>query len=160
MHVAGIEPTFASWRSEARALLARGVEPEHVVWHETSGAQASLLPVDDPVTTAIVPGADDGGAAPFTVPRAFVSLASAVACHADSGRWDALYRILFRLTHGEPSLLAVVTDPDVYRVTAMERAVRRAVHKMHAFVRFRAVESSGVDGRSYVAWFEPAHNVV
>ncbi len=159
MHIVGIEPTFASWRAEARVLLSRGVLPEHVVWHEESGAQASLLAVHSGEDICWSSDADNTSARAFTVPRAFVSLAGAVACHADPGRWDALYRILFRLTRGEPSLLEVATDPDVYRVTAMERAIKRAVHKMHAFVRFRAVESE--DGAlSYVAWFEPVHNVV
>jgi len=102
-----------------------------------------------------------GTAAPATtVPRAFLEIARSVSCHADAGRWDALYRVLYRLMHGEPSLLEVVTDPDVYRVTAMHRAVQRAVHKMHAFVRFRAVESEESSARAYVAWFEPVHNVV
>jgi uncharacterized protein YecE (DUF72 family) len=43
----------------------------------------------------------------------------------------------------------------------MARAVKRAAHKMKAFVRFRAVSDAGTtDGRIYVAWFEPAHLVV
>src|SRR5206468_6042215 len=35
--------------------------------------------------------------------------------------------------------------------------VAKAVHKMHAFVRFRLVE--GVEPETYVAWFVPAHHV-
>ena len=38
----------------------------------------------------------------------------------------------------------------------MHRSVRRASHKMKAFVRFRLVE--GTD--AYVAWFEPSHDIV
>ena len=153
MYTVAIEPTLESWRAEARALVFRDVPPAMVAWHEASGVQESLLPIDATADTI-------GRGESFTVPRAFLELAGAVACHADTGRWDALYRILYRLTHGEPSLLEVATDPDVYRVNAMQRAVGRAVHKMHAFVRFRAVESEGADGRNYVAWFEPVHHVV
>ncbi len=66
--------------------------------------------------------------------------------------------MLFRLTHGEPSLLDVVTDPDVHRLVAMNKDMRRDVHKMHASVRFRAV---GADGdTAYIAWFEPRHYIV
>lgn len=37
--------------------------------------------------------------------------------------------------------------------------MRRAIHKMHAFVQFREVESDG-DRRAFMAWFEPDHPVV
>jgi probable DNA metabolism protein len=95
------------------------------------------------------------------VPRAFLQLAAAVACHRDAQRWEDLYRVLWRLTHGEPSLLDVVTDPDVHRLVTMERAVRRAAHKMKAFVRFRMVTPDDPDAPPrYVAWFEPAQHVV
>lgn len=60
---------------------------------------------------------------------------------------------------GEPHLLEVAVDPDVHRLLAMEKAVRREIHKMHAFVRFREVADG--DGEAHwVAWFEPAHPVV
>jgi probable DNA metabolism protein len=95
------------------------------------------------------------------VPREFLRLASAVACHRAPSRWDDLYRVLWRLTHGEPSLLEVSTDADVHRLATMERAVRRASHKMKAFVRFRAVsDPDACDATRYVAWFEPAEDVV
>ena len=94
------------------------------------------------------------------VSRDFMRLAHTVACHRDPCRWSDLYRVLWRLTHGEPQLLDVVTDPDVYRLMAMERAVRRAAHKMKAFVRFRAVRTAGSEEERYVAWFEPPHHVV
>ena len=95
------------------------------------------------------------------VPRDFLLLASAVSCHRDPGRWNDLYRVLWRLTHGEPNLLEVATDPDVHRLCTMQRAVRRAAHKMKAFVRFRIVPSDEAGDHSrYVAWFEPAHDVV
>jgi DNA polymerase len=45
-------------------------------------------------------------------------------------------------------------DPLVRRLDEMAKAVRRDIHKMRAFVRFREL-----DGR-YVAWFEPDHHIV
>jgi uncharacterized protein YecE (DUF72 family) len=66
------------------------------------------------------------------------------------------------MAHGERELLEVVTDPDVHRALMLDKAVRRAAHKMKAFVRFRRVHERGADAASdrYVAWFEPAHRVV
>jgi DNA polymerase len=91
------------------------------------------------------------------VPRRFFELAEAAACHRDPARWALLYRILWRVTHGEPRLLEVAVDADVHRLLGYEKAVRRASHKMKAFVRFRAVEDDA--GTCYVAWFEPEHRV-
>ena len=176
-HVALIEPTFESWRVRARDLLVQNVCPQHVVWRGSTSWQTQLG--YDRVTPRNVReerDADTGALFPLSqpkreirgVPSSFVKLAESVACHADDARWDALYRVLWRVTHGEPSLLDVVTDPDVHRLVTMDRAVRRAVHKMHAFVRFRAVEApadgdnaaSGSSQTTYIAWFEPAHPVV
>jgi DNA polymerase len=69
-----------------------------------------------------------------------------------------MYRILWRLTHGEPSLLRVVVDDDVHRFFAMKRAVARDIHKMHAFVRFKRLAGNGDE--HYVAWFRPKHFIV
>ena len=56
-------------------------------------------------------------------------------------------------------MLAIAVDPDVHLLTQMEKAVRRDVHKMRAFVRFRTVTAE--DGETcYVAWFEPEHHIV
>jgi probable DNA metabolism protein len=147
-----IDPTFAAWRRAARGALMQGVEPREVQWREAQDAQAAL---------GLSREAGEGEALPsaaFRVPRRFVELGEAAACHADPERWGLLYRLLWRQTHGEPRLMEVASDPDVHRLLRMEKAVRREVHKMHAFVRFRTVEHEG--GAHYVAWFEPEHHVV
>ncbi len=158
---------FAGWRSAARALLIAECEPACVVWRPVESGQWSLLPlahVGDAEPNGLAGPRDPASVAaaaptgPPRVPRDFLTLAAAVACHRDGSRWDTLYRVLWRLTHGEPALLDVLTDPDVHRLEAMRRAVKRAVHKMHAFVRFRSVHTER--GPEYVAWFEPAHDVV
>lgn len=150
------EPTFAEWRAAARRLLDDGVAPESVLWQSDDGEQAGL----DGLGTDAPASADDAAPSPrFRVPRRFFELAEAAACHADAERWALLYRVLWRLTHGEPHLLEVAVDTDVHRLLRLEKAVRREVHKMHAFVRFRAVTGEHGEAR-YVAWFEPAHPVV
>ncbi len=145
-------PTFAGWQRAARRALARGIAPEAVAWEELGDDQPSLGIFGEE--------ADDSGVdvSAFRVPRSFVALAESVACHRDPRRWGLLYRALWRLTHGEPRLLDLAVDPDVHALEAMEKAVRREVHKMRAFVRFRAVAHEGAEW--HVAWFEPEHHIV
>lgn len=140
---------FDAWRVEARRLLAAEIAPEQAEWH-VAGEGRGLF------GTEAVP--DGEGAATARVPRRFVELAALVIRHRDPERFALLYRALWRLAHGEPSLLAVPTDPDARRLEAMEKSVRRDAHKMHAFLRFRAVPTP--DGERHVAWFEPEHHIL
>lgn len=155
MRRVAFEPSFAGWREAARGLLEAEVEPRETVWEPRGGEQGSLAGLWE-----AAPAGSPAAAAPsrFRVPRAFVGVAEAAACHRDTDRWDLLYRVLWRLTHGEPKLMEIAVDPDVHRLLRMEKAVRREVHKVHAFVRFRAVDHEGEP--HYVAWFEPAHPVL
>jgi len=50
-------------------------------------------------------------------------------------------------------------DPVVRRLNDLAKAVRRDIHKMHAFVRFREIDTPGEAGR-LVAFFEPEHHIV
>jgi DNA polymerase len=69
---------------------------------------------------------------------------------------------LWRITHGgERRLLRHATDPEVRQVGQWSRAVRRDIHKMHAFVRFRLVGTNELNGREqFVAWFEPEYQTM
>ena len=142
------ETDFAGWRDAARALRSNAVAPEQAVWRvgESGGLFDGAPPPAD--------------GAPFSTPRAFVELARDVILHRDPARFDLLYRLLWRLRE-EPHLLSVVTDREVAQALRMQRQVRDAEHKMHAFLRFRRVDDPA-DGEpeTYVAWFEPAHHVV
>ena len=143
-------PSFSEWQKFARQALAGDVEPGSVVWEELHGGQPALGMFDEPVEPA--------PASAFRVPRAFVELARRVACHRNPERWALLYRTLWRLTHGEPHLLEIAVDPDVHLLQRMDKAIRRDVHKMRAFVRFREVSHGGAAW--FVAWFEPGHHIV
>jgi DNA polymerase len=149
---AAIEPKFESWRERARALLQAEIAPEEVFWNDGS---VELLPslsgrLEDP----------QPGRTPhrFVVPKDFLSLAETVAYHRAGDKWALLYRVLFRLTHGKPQLLELIVDDDVHRLYEMEKSVRRDIHKMHAFVRFRRVE--GEDGEEFIAFHRPDHFIV
>ena len=104
----------------------------------------------------VAPPLHGGGETPFTVPAAFVDLAKTVILHRSPERLALLYRILYRF-EAQPKLLANPADADVAKAREMARNVGRAIHKMHAFVRFRLIED--VTPETFVAWFEPAHRV-
>lgn len=146
-----IEPTFASFRERARALLAEGRAPADVSIRAGSTPQSSLF------GEATKPSA--ASLAPLRVSRHFVDLAEIAALHREEGRFDLLYRVLHRLANGrERALLDIATDPDVARLNAMVQSVRRDEHKMHAYVRFRRVVLDGQE--RFVAWYQPDHYIV
>lgn len=142
------------WRVAARALVMRGVPPDQVGWAIAGDASSDLFE-ERAHPASETPPAPEG--ATFTVPRAFVELAGTVVCHRDPERFALLYRVLFRLRE-EPHLMKIASDGDVRRLEAMAKSVRRDIHKMRAFVRFRAI-GDGPEAR-HVAWFEPDHFIV
>ena len=139
---------FAGWRNTARRLLAAEVAPEQIDLADARLGQPGLL------------GAWHAPEAKSNcrVPRDFLDLAEVAARFRDPERWNLLYRVLFRLTHGEPHLLRVDIDDDIRQLRMMEKAIRRDMHKMTAFVRFREVK--GEQGTEYIAWHRPDHDIV
>ena len=139
------EDAFEEFRDAARALIGASVPPADVNWRVGAG---------DLLGGALPPH----GGATFNVPAAYVRLAETVVCHSDPQRFVLLYELLWRITRGERELLSIASDPLVHRVQRMEKSVRRDMHKMTAFLRFRCVKAE--DGGHYVAWFEPEHHIV
>jgi DNA polymerase len=146
------EDDFDGFRAQARALLAHGVRPESVAWR-TPAASADLFGDDTPT-----PLQED--AAPLRVPAAFADLARTVALHRDPQRFALLYRLLWRLAH-EPTLRHDPLDADMQLAQQMAHAVRRDIHKMRAFLRFRELpDEDAPGGVLHAAWFEPQHHIV
>ena len=143
----GSEIDFSGWRDAARSLVLNGVSPEEVTWAVDPG-----YAMDAAASLPIVPAN-----AVLNVPRSFLARAEVAFCHSDPARFDVLYGLLWRLAR-EPELMKIASDPEVRRLEAMEKAVRRDIHKMRAFVRFRRIEEE--DGERYVAWFEPSHFIL
>ncbi len=144
------EIDFDGWRKAARALALNQVPPSEVIW-TVRGSEPELL------ADILDLSAPENASGTFNVPAKFVDLAQTAILHRDRERFALVYRLLWRL-RSDHDLLEVATDPDVAKVTAMAKAVRRDEHKMHAFVRFREV---GREREShYVAWFEPEHHIV
>ncbi len=140
--------TLDQWRPQARDMIARGILPTEVAWGDAD--QFSLFGDDQPLPPSL--------GLSFDIPRDFFGLARAVGCHRDPRRWDLLYQLVWRLTHGEKHLLRISTDPLMHALRMMEKAVRRDAHKMKAFVRFRRVMEE--DGEHYIAWHRPDHRIM
>ena len=146
------EIDFEGWRHQARWLAARAVPADDVHWR--INGETSLLD-EKAVDTGSISETSNKGE--LRVSREFVDLARKVILHRSPDRFAALYRVLLRLK-GEPRLMQVDVDPDVMRLRTLERQVRHDEHRMHAYVRFRKVETD--DGEHFVAWYEPEHHVV
>ncbi len=141
------EDDFDGWRDSARALAEAGVPPDAVIW-QVAGAERDLFGEEQP-----------GAEAPsFAVPRAFVDLARSVICNSDPERFALLYQLLWKLRTSRHAM-DDKADPLLNRLDRLAKDVRRDVHKMHAFVRFREVDDPGGEPR-FVAWFEPDHHIV
>lgn len=139
---------FDGWRDAARRLALANVRAEDVDW-QLKGGDASLLAVNAPP-----PAPDSGG---FTVPRAFFDLAGSAILHRDPERFALLYALLLQVRRN-PHSLEDRADPLLRRVEGLAKAVRRDMHKMRAFLRFRELEDA--EGPRFVAWFEPDHHIV
>lgn len=149
------ETDLAGFREEARALLAHQVPPEAVQWQTAQAQNADFYA--DPASAAdrarSVPKA-----ASAIVPASFLRLCEVVVLHHDPERFALLYRLLWRLVH-EPALRNDPVDPDMLHAHQMGQAVRRDLHKMKAFVRFREIDV-GAAQPLQLAWYEPAHHIV
>ena len=141
--------TVAAWRVEARKLALAGVPADAVSWSVGDAA----------------PDLFDGGAqitgmgpSPLRVPREAVTALETALCHSDPERFSRAYAVLLRLGNGQLRW-GDRSDPALHRLLRQEKAVRRDIHKMHAFVRFRELPSPGpgTGRRAFAAWFEPDH---
>jgi probable DNA metabolism protein len=146
--------SFAQWRRQARICLAQERPPEQLDWGGLDPAQGALFSQS---SSGVSPEVAPPGPRP-RVAGAFLREAQDAALFRADDRWALLYRVLWRLTHGEPQLMEVDIDEDVARLRQRARAVRRDQHKMKAFVRFKRVV--GKRGDWYLAWFEPTHLIL
>lgn len=133
------------WRAAARAAALADVAGEAIVW-EVEGEGCDLFGgTGDPLPPAKL--------APFAVSKRFLDLADSVVLHRDPERFALLYAMLLRL-RDDPAVIEDEADPLRRRLDQLAKEVRRDIHKMRAFVRFRELDDV------YVAWFEPEHHIV
>lgn len=147
------EADFAGFRRQARALLALGVTPEDVdVVTDVAASDAAAAP---PATA----GDPAGQGSPLRIGADLLQLLAQAALHAEPQRFVLIYRLLWRIAR-QPDLQHDPLDADRQRLALMAQAVRRDMHKMKAFVRFRPITEPGAADPLHVAWFEPEHHIV
>ena len=144
--------SYQDWRDKARTYVREHISPRQLLWRDADDDQTTFEGLFEAGLELKATGAAT------RVPKPFLDLAAAVACFRDPERWNLLYRVLYRLTHGEPNLLEIEVDNDSRRLLLMAKAVGRDIHKMTAFVRFRRIEHEGEE--EFVAWHRPDHLVV
>lgn len=146
-------PSFQEWQRWARYALQENWPPEAMDWEEIANDQLGFSLFDKVEAPPELKQQSQ-----FLVPKKFITIARRVACHRPPV-WSLLYRVLWRLTHQEPHLLQVTVDKDTRALEENDKAIRRDIHKMRAFVRFKeTLLESGENW--FVAWFEPQHHIV
>ncbi|MEM6649692.1 MAG: TIGR03915 family putative DNA repair protein [Pseudomonadota bacterium] len=148
------ETDFEGWRQVAKLLWYHHISPQNVMWRGPSTAQGLFDQAEDIRWRGKITSR-----ASLTVPRQFIALAKRAICHQDENRFDKLYQLFWRLQKS-PRLLENASDRDVSWLLACDKAIRRDVHKMHAFVRFRKVGEDQAGREQFAAWFEPTHYIV
>ncbi|WP_413558987.1 UdgX family uracil-DNA binding protein [Bdellovibrio sp. HCB209] len=132
------------WREKARKQLMDGIAPAEAAWSENPAFEFAVMqrkPLVKPV-----------------IPKEFLDIAPLIAAARDPGRWNLLYRLVYRLNHENNHLLNIVTDTDVRRAMDLVKSVRKDIHKMHAFVRFKKIIIDGQE--SYIAWHKTEHLIM
>lgn len=136
------------WRDAARRLASHRIPPQQVTW--ARGAGGDLF--------GGTPPPDLAGAHPVRVPQAFAELSRLSLCHRDDQAPALLYQTILR-HQSDRAALHNPADPLTRRLAQLARSVRRDIHKMHAFLRFRELPSDA-PRRRFAAWFEPDHLIV
>lgn len=178
-----IENTYSAWRAAALRMLAANVSPESIDWRLSD-------PVRDPVRDPAQgrssghseptsgsfdfnpnqTGSNEAVATPHPVesaaPTLVVGISKALAAqlndaalYRDPRRWAFLYSVIWRWHQGDRAV-ASPADVDGARLQQMAKAVRRDKHDMIAYVRFRKVAEHAAGEPEYVAWYEPAHDIL
>jgi len=154
------ETDFTGFRTAARRLLGEGWAPDDLSWSVADRATPDLLAANEAEIQATeAPTEAPPDAAPLRVSAALLTLLEQVALHREPARHALMYRLLWRLQR-EPGLRDDPLDTDMTRLHRMAQAVRRDLHKMRAFVRFRELARSDDAAPLHVAWFEPEHHIV
>ncbi|AMO72369.1 hypothetical protein AZE99_11350 [Sphingorhabdus sp. M41] len=149
------EVDLEGWRDHARKLLPANIAPEQVSWTVEGRRQTSELDLSPPA--ALPEQSSDQPSRPLRISKTLLSLINTALLHRNEDRFDLAYRILYR-AQSVPNLHLNPADADMLRLNRYAKAIRRDIHKMHAFVRFRKIGKSG--GREqFVAWFEPDHHI-
>lgn len=141
-----------SWLSEMKPLLAARIPTRDIDW---PGMQqgASLF---DVFTDKFI--SSDHPTHEVHMSQDVKEMVSRVLCHRSPERHQHIYHVVLAL-QDNAHILSDPRDPSIRWVKRADQAVRRDIHKMHAFVRFQKCDD--IDGQDvFSAWFEPSHRIV
>jgi probable DNA metabolism protein len=143
------ETDLDGWRTATRAHVRAGSPPETLTW----AIDVTGNPLPSPL--------GEGGGS-FGVPRALVTLAGQAIQARDPGRFDLLYRLIWRAQAGEP-VLEQRNDPELIRARRLALAVRAEAHRMRAHLRFLALSNTDQARQGtplHLGWYAPSHFVL
>lgn len=149
------ENDLAGWRDQAKRALGANIPPERLEWNVPG--RAAML---DLIPPKPLPAAHH--TAPLKINRQHLATLMTGLLHHNPDRFTLGYRLLWRMQR-QSGLMGNPADTDVRQIAAMAQSVRRDIHKMHAFVRFRKVgshqDTTGQVREQFAAWFEPEHHI-
>lgn len=151
MQNGSFDGSFAGWRNEARRLLQASVPPHAVTWEVDDADGTPDLFHDNSALVTTPP-------ASLSIPRQLLNQLEVASRFRTDSRWALLYRILWRVSHGDRSAM-LAGDADGSQLHRRIKTVYREVHHMHAFLRFRSMPEP-VNPTAFVAWHEPAHDIL
>ncbi|RFU49902.1 DUF4130 domain-containing protein [Paraburkholderia sp. DHOC27] len=93
------------------------------------------------------------------ISKALAAQLNDAALYRDARRWAFLYKVIWRWHHGDRAV-ASPADIDGARLHHVAKAVRRDKHDMIAYVRFRQCAEVAEGEPEYIAWYEPAHDIL
>lgn len=142
--------SFDEWRPLARDLLAACIEPHQLEWLSGDAPDSLFTPCADEPTAS-------EASRPIRIPRQLLAELEVAARFRCDDRWALLYRVLWRVAGGDRTA-CLAGDIDGSELHQRIKAVRREAHHLHAFLRFAPTQAK--DAPEYVAWFEPAHDIL
>ena len=156
--------SFDTWRQQARWLLSHQINPDQVSWSVQQDADLFASDTDYPAE----PG-------PFRarIPLELLELLQNASQYCGDQRWTLLYEVLWRVSHGDRTAM-LAGDKLGSELHRRLKQVSREAHHLHAFLRFVALpvmdSAEDVAARAalldmtrlpeYVAWHEPAHDIL
>lgn len=145
------------WRDKARQMLLRAIAPDDILWavrSEQGSAELDLF-AERPLPGK-VPDIENGD---VRIAKDLLRLINAALLHRAKDRFHFAYRLICR-SQARPGIHRNPADSDVKKLQDYAKSVRRDIHKMHAFVRFRKTGEAANGREQFVAWFEPDHHIV
>lgn len=137
------------WRDAARRLASHNISASDIEWSRDQ-TDVGLF------SASLVPQAD--GPHPVVIAKPLLQTVQTALCHRDPSAPALAYAAVHR--HQSDRRAATnPADPLMRQLDQFAKAVRRDIHKMHAFVRFRELPPAG-NRRAFGAWFEPDNYIL